>query len=236
MLGAFEFFGRLLRLSACFVGGVLSPLRTARMNRSSAPGSSLISSDLGVFAMNPLTFKQFGGTLETTPLGGPLDQTPTPDILAAMGAAISSFARLEYMVSVIGLHVNKREANPILFKNDPNSKFPKMLALVRRWLSSHQDYEWTRTELDEFFYTELQKDAEFRNDLAHAFLHAYDQSTGNVELRSIRRTGPSTWQQRAIDTGIAQILGLKDRANLATQHFVEIADSLFQNHPPSETP
>lgn len=181
--------------------------------------------------MNSLTFSS--GTIETTILGGPLDATPPPEIITAIGAAISSFARLEYVVSLIGLHINTEEANPLLYKDDPNSKFPKMLALVRRWISQHPAYAQARTDMDDLLYEELRKDADFRNDLAHSFLYSFDPSTGDCELRGLKRAEPNRWEQRAVDTGLQQILALKDRATTATKHFVEMADILL-NKP--ETP
>ena len=183
----------------------------------------------------PATFALRGGKITTTPIGGPLDVSPPPHIVTAIGAAISSFARLEYMVTVIGLHVNKHAADAILYKRDPNSKFPEMLRLVRKWMSCHSAYKQARTSTDDFFYGELQKDTDFRNDLAHAFLHSFDPVTGDAELRSIRRTGKETWEHRAIDTGLIQIKALADQANLATRHFVEIAKLIFDDDQPPQT-
>lgn len=175
--------------------------------------------------MNLLTFNS--GTIETVFLGGPLDDDHPPAVRTAIGSAISAFARLEYIVSLLGVQLNNEEASPTLYKDDPNSKFPKMLALVRKWIADHPGYTAARTDLDDFLYDELRKDAEFRNDLAHAFLYAFDPTTGAAELRSIKRTEPNVWQQRAIDTGIDEIIALRDRANIATRHFVEVADVLL---------
>lgn len=214
------------------LGGVLIALRMPRRNRSSAPGSSLISGFLGDLAMEP-TFRLAGSDHTFTPIGGPLDDPQRSQLLEDIGRAIMGWARFEYLVTTIAIHVNKQEANAALHDPDPSAKMSSLIKLVQKWITRHPPYAALAPAFDNRLVNVLLEDIKNRNALAHSLLEAVDADTRTLTLRRLKRDGKDEWSACTLTIDLELPSRLAAQANLASRHLVELCKVLF---PQDQTP
>lgn len=207
------------------LGGVVSARFSMRLNRSSVLGSSLISSFWVVFAME--TYRLSGTNHTFTPFDGPLDKPPPSELLDDIGRAIMAFSRLEYIVTALAIHINKRSASAILHDDDPNAKLSSMLKLVRRWLTKHPEYAALADAADPEFFDLLLKEVNLRNEIVHGLLESIDTDAQTFPTRRIKRSGKDNWSAQTGTYSLQTPKYLASQATLAARHFNELCKALF---------
>ena len=179
---------------------------------------------------NP-TFRLAGGTYAFSPIGGPIDQNPRPQLIDDIGFALMSWSRMEFMLTHIVIHINKEGASKTLYNPDPQSKFTGMVKLLRKWLSSHVALAHVTTLYDNSFFDHLIELASVRNEMTHGFLDAIDPTTGIFTMRVMQRVNPNEWKAKSIEFNATTATELAAQSNLAMKHFVAMAETLFPQAP-----
>ena len=162
-----------------------------------------------------------------TPFGGPLDDRAQTALIADIGQAVMAWARLEYILTVLAVHINKRTASSILHHPDPTTKLRGLIKLVRKWLKNHEPFSNFRTPEDDKFFESLLELTDLRNEIVHALLESTDATSKTFTTRRILRTGKDTWSPitAVYSTETPQVLAA--RATLAARHFIEICKLVF---------
>src|SRR5688572_4819112 len=98
--------------------------------RSGSPSGSCRSSVFGDFAM-PKEYRLMGEDYKFSPTGGPIDSPKeNADLFCTLGLAQAAWSRMEHMVTVLALHLNKEEASAALHDPDPADAFRRKLKLL----------------------------------------------------------------------------------------------------------
>lgn len=185
-----------------------------------------------------LTFVLMGTQYEFKPLSGPLEQTPRPDFFADFGYALAAWSRMEHLLTLLVIHINKKASSAILHEPDPQAKFTKLLKLYGKWMGRHPEFAPMRSPHSEVFFQGLLKQADIRNEFAHGAVSHYDEATGDFKLLLTKRVGPDTWRMRETKYAGEVLKRFSHLTNLAHRHFVEVAKALFEkiDPPPTRTP
>jgi hypothetical protein len=163
-----------------------------------------------------------------TPTGGPID-TPeeSRNLFYALGLAVAAWARMEHTLTAMVMHVNKEAASTVLYEKDPPEAFRRKLKLLRKWLDKHPELETTRSEIDQEFFQSLFDLAEVRNAITHGFIQAFDEPTGEFNLKALKRTGPDVWKFQSADYNIKTLEALTDLSRTANLALLATADTIF---------
>jgi hypothetical protein len=184
--------------------------------------------------MDNLTFILKGTGYVFKPLSGPLEQTPHPKFFADLGYALAAWARMEHLLAVLVIHINKKASSSILHEPDPQSKFSKLLRLYAKWLKKHPSYAHLKTQHDAAFFQGLFQQAELRNVFTHGVVTSYDEITGEFTLAHLKRIGADTWKFREVQYSGQALEKFSDLTNLAHRHFVEVAKAQFEEVEPPQ--
>lgn len=137
------------------------------------------------------------------------------------------WARFEYLVTTIAIHVNKQEANTALHDPNPSAKMRSLIKLVHKWITQHPPYAALAPAFDDRLVEALIDDIEDRNVLAHSLLEAIDVSTETITLRRLKRDGKDLWSAHTVTADLNAPRFMAHQANLASRHLAAICHSLF---------
>lgn len=177
--------------------------------------------------MDEPTYKLQNGSHEFTPFGGPLDSTDSSPLLEQLGRAILGWSRVEYIATALAIHLNKEEASPILYDDDPNSKLPMLLKLIGKWLTAHPPYAHLAPAMGDEFRALVVKDIELRNEIVHSLLES-SSPEGAFTARRLRRTGPDLWSATTTTYAPETAEYMSSQAALVARHLNEICKAVFQ--------
>lgn len=156
------------------------------------------------------------------PSGGPIDELITTNALfQLLGRASAAWARLELMLDVLLLHINKESEAPELYKRHPNT-FKEKIDLLRRWLKHPKlapEADISRRSLS--IFKEL---ANTRNDVLHSCITAYDPQTETISFASLQPLGKDNFQLRTGEYSMNRLRVLLSLANNSTLALTEWAD------------
>jgi hypothetical protein len=128
------------------------------------------------------------------PSGGPVDAITTDALFQLLGRASAAWARLELMLDVLLLHINKESEAPELYKRHPNT-FKEKVDLLKRWLKHPKlapEADISRRSL-----SILKELANTRNDVLHSCITAYDPQRTKSLPRQPATRGRRGCRQRA---------------------------------------
>lgn len=138
-----------------------------------------------------------------------------------------AWSRLEYIVTALAIHINKKATSEIIYDPDPKTKLRDLLKLVRKWLVRHPEYAGLKSAVDDQFLDLLYKDIDLRNNLVHGFLESVDSRDGTFTVRALKRSGKDTWSALTMTYGVQIPAYLASQATLASRHFTEICKVVF---------
>ena len=186
--------------------------------------------------MDEPSFRLRGSDFSFKPLGGPLDNDPENAWFAAWGRAAAEFARMEHMLAVLVIHINKEAASKVLYEPNPSNSFKALIVILRKWLAEHPDFEaFKDVDEDEKFFDALNEISDRRNDIAHGLLLSVED--GSFKLARIKKAGKDEWRTSVKIFDASMPASIAKLSGIATRHLVEIAKTVFpheddQSRPP----
>jgi hypothetical protein len=160
---------------------------------------------------------------EFRPTGGPIDDPfPNRKLFAAIGKASAAWARMELMLDIILLHINKESEAAAIYDPRYPRFFKQKLKLMKRWLRH------LKLAADEATFRQtlaiLKELANTRNDVLHSCITSYDRATERFNYISIRFLGDDRFEVKERAFFVEGLNQLYVMANKATLALTEVAD------------
>lgn len=162
------------------------------------------------------------------PTGGPIDDA-TPEasvVFEKLGRAAAAWARMEFLLDAILLHINKASESADLYNARHAFGFKNKVDLLKRWLD-HPALAPTK-DLTKKVLSLTKELANSRNEILHSHLKAYDPATGVFTIQTIEFKGDDVFRVREGEFKLQALDVLFDLANRSTLALTEIGNAVFQ--------
>lgn len=169
-------------------------------------------------------YRLAGTSYRLRPLHGPLEQLDSDTVYMAIGRFITEWSRMEHLIIALALHLNKKEASPALHDPDPKMAFKRIVALLRRWLTSNTTAR-PPAPISPAFFDHLIGYSDTRNFLAHGFLS--ERCGGLLTFQSITRSGPAGYEVKSLRIELEAVHQGATLIKQATLALIEIANVVF---------
>jgi hypothetical protein len=163
-----------------------------------------------------------------SPTGGPIDEgSPEVSVLfEKLGRAAAAWARMEFLLDAILLHINKAGESQKLYNGRHAFGFKNKVDLLKRWLD-HPSLAPTK-ELTKKVLSLAKELANSRNEILHSHLKVYDPRTGVFIIQTIEFKGDDVFHVHEGEFKVQALDVLFDLANRTTLALTEIANSIFR--------
>jgi hypothetical protein len=171
---------------------------------------------------------------EFYPSGGPIDRKEgTEALFELLGRASAAWARMELMLDIILLHINKASESPEIYDPEHPVSFKRKLKLMKRWLK-HPKLAPGRNIFRKSLAI-LKTLADTRNDVLHSHITSFDPQTGRIGFLSLRFLGDDNFQMQSGEYSVERLQALLEMATKSTLALTELAD-LVMPHGDSPSP
>ena len=130
-------------------------------------------------------------TLTDTPLDNPAEMEAAAELFQALGAASSSWMRLEMHLDMLLLYINRSKHSDSLHKVDHPVAFGSKLKLLKKWFNQHPALKPFSGDFRGLAINILEL-SKFRNTFLHSILSSFNPVTKEAVWRSIQAAGEET--------------------------------------------
>jgi hypothetical protein len=159
--------------------------------------------------------------------GGPIDEHQShQELFAAVGLLATSWARFEYHLDAILVHVNSSLHSGAIYNPEHPVSFGAKIKLLKRWFNQHPGLADLAQPMRDL--TSRAKElSKIRHSILHFVLEDWDQNGQLAKFHGLKWLGNDEFEAQTVTVTIEALRSFADIVNAGNKWLEQISRSLF---------